>query len=73
MDVAVTDAIKSAKDGSFSSSAFVGTLENNGTGLAPYHDFDAKIPADLKSEVDGLKADIVSGKIKIDSKSQPAS
>ena len=73
MDVAVTDAIKSAKDGSFSNSPFVGTLENNGTGLAPYHDFDAKIPADLKSEVDGLKADIISGKIKIDSKSQPAS
>jgi basic membrane protein A and related proteins len=72
MDVAVADAIKAAKDGSFSHKPFVGTLENNGTGLSPFHDFDAKIPAELKSELDALKADIISGKITIDSKSQPA-
>ncbi len=73
MDVAVTDAIKASKDGSFSNEPFIGTLENNGTGLAPFHDFDAKVPAELKSELDALKGDIVSGKIKITSKSQPTS
>ena len=73
MDVAVTDAIKAAKDGTFDNSPYVGTLDNGGTGLAPYHDFDAKVPADLKTEVDALKADIISGKIKIESKSQPTS
>ena len=73
MDVAVTDVIKASKDGSFSSDAFVGTLENNGTGLAPFHDWDSKVPADVKSKLDQLKADIVSGKIKITSKAQPAS
>jgi basic membrane protein A len=67
MDVAVLDTIKAAKDGSFSNEPFVGTLDNNGTGLAPYHDFDTKIPADLKSEIDKIKADIISGSIKIDS------
>jgi basic membrane protein A len=71
MDVAVKDAIVAAHDGKFSNQAFVGTLENNGTGLAPYHDFDAKIPGDIKSEIDQLKSDIVAGKIKITSKSQP--
>ena len=73
LDVSVTDAIKAAQDGSFDNSPYVGTLENSGTSLAPYHDFDAKVPADLKSEVDALKADIISGKITIESKSQPTS
>jgi basic membrane protein A len=73
LDVSVTDAIKAAKDGSFDNSPYVGTLENSGTGLAPYHDFDSKVPAELKTEVDTLKADIVSGKITIESKSQPTS
>ncbi len=72
MDVAVTDVIKATKDGSFSSDPYVGTLENNGTGLAAYHEFDSKIPAGLKAEIDKIKADIVSGSIKITSKSQPA-
>jgi basic membrane protein A and related proteins len=69
----VFDAIKAAQDGSFSNEPFVGTLENNGTGLAPFHDFDSKVPADLKSELDKIKSDIQAGTIKITSKSQPAS
>ena len=72
MDVAVFDAIKAAKDESFTNEPFVGTLENEGTALTPYNDFDSKVPAELKSEVDALKADIISGKIKIESKSQPS-
>jgi basic membrane protein A and related proteins len=72
MDVAVFDAIKAAKDESFTNEPFVGTLENEGTALTPYNDFDDKVPADLKSEVEALKADIISGKIKIESKSQPS-
>jgi basic membrane protein A len=50
---------------------YLGTLENGGTGLAPYHTFDSKVPADLKAEVDALKADILSGKITLTSPSQP--
>ena len=73
MDVAVFDAIKAAKDGTFTNEPFVGTLENEGTGLSPFHDFDSKVPAELKTEVDTIKADIISGKIKIESKSQPSS
>jgi basic membrane protein A len=73
MDVAVFDAIKAAKDGSFSNEPYVGTLENNGTGLAPFHEFESKVPAELTTELDTIKADIISGKIKIESKSQPTS
>ena len=44
---------------------------NDGVGLAPYHDFDSKIDAGLKAEVEQLKADIISGKIKVISPAQP--
>jgi len=50
---------------------FVGTLANNGVSLAPYHDFDSKVPAELKGEVDKIKADIAAGTIKVTSKAQP--
>ena len=73
LDVSVTDAVKAAKDGTFSNEPYVGTLENKGTGLSPYHDFDSKVPAELKAEVDKIKADIIAGTIKITSKSQPSS
>jgi len=71
LDVAVKDAITAAKDGSFNNEPYVGTLENDGTGLTPFHEFESKVPAELKTELETLKADIVSGKIKIESKSQP--
>ncbi len=71
MDVAVQDAIESVVDNKFDNSQFIGTLENGGTSLAPFHDFDSKVPADVKSELDQIKADIISGKITIESKAQP--
>lgn len=71
MDVAVHDVIAAAKDGSFSSDPYVGTLENNGVGIAPFHDFESKMPEGLQGELDQIKADIISGKITITSPSQP--
>ncbi len=71
-DVAVLDVIKSAQAGSFSNDPFVGDLENNATGLSPYNQFDSKVPADLKTEIDTIKSDIIAGTIKIESKSQPS-
>jgi len=51
--------------------SYIGTLSNNGTGLAPYHDFASKVPASVQAEVTQVKADIESGKIPITSPSQP--
>jgi len=45
---------------------YVGTLANGGGGLAPFHGFDDKVPADLKSDLDKIKQDIIDGKIKTD-------
>ncbi|GAA1839143.1 BMP family protein [Microlunatus capsulatus] len=73
LDVSVTDAIKASQDGSFSSEPYVGTLENGGTGLSPFNQFDSKVPAELKTELETIKTDIESGSITIESKSQPSS
>lgn len=71
MDVAVFEAIKAALDGNFDSEAYIGTLANGGVDLADYHDFDATIPEELKSEIQQIKQDIIDGKIEITSPSQP--
>ena len=42
----VTDTVKAAHDGSFAGLQTVGKA-----GLAPYHDFDSKIPTDVKDKV----------------------
>jgi basic membrane protein A len=71
MDLAVTKSISDVVDGKFDNTPYVGTLKNDGVGLAPFHDFDAKVPAGLKSELDQAKADIISGKITLHSKATP--
>jgi basic membrane protein A len=53
----VTTLVKQAKGGTAKGGNFTG-----GTGLAPYHDFDAKIPADVKAFITSLNADVQSGK-----------
>jgi basic membrane protein A len=70
---AVKDAvIRGAKGESLKpADGFIGTLKNNGVAIAPYHDFDSKVSADLKAEVDKLKADIISGAVVVSSPSEP--
>ena len=50
---------------------YIGTLANGGTGLAPYHDFDSKVPAGLKAQIAAVSKGIQDGSIKITSPSQP--
>ena len=67
----MTEYVNAAADGKFPTGSYIGDLKNGGTSLAPFHNFDSKVPADVKSELDQIKADIISGKIKITSPSQP--
>lgn len=71
MDVSVFDAIKAAKDGSFSSDPSVGTLENGGTSVAPFHEFESVVTDETKQELEQIKAGIIAGTITIESVSQP--
>jgi basic membrane protein A len=73
VEPSVKKAALDAKNGSFKGGNYVGTLANGGVGLAPYHDFQSKVPAALQKEITQLKADIISGKVKVASKSQPSS
>jgi basic membrane protein A and related proteins len=67
----VQDYVTKAASGSFPTGSYVGTLANDGTGLAPYHQYDNKVPQSLKSQLDQVKAGISGGSIKITSPSQP--
>jgi len=65
MDITTQGAIKQVIDGSFKGGVIVGTLENGGVGLAPFHNLDASVPAELKMELDQVKADILSGAVSV--------
>ncbi len=52
MDITTMAAIKSAMDGTFAGGVTVGTLENGGVGLAPFHDLESMVPAELVAELD---------------------
>ncbi|MFI6760273.1 BMP family protein [Micromonospora sp. NPDC050417] len=69
----VRDAVEKAAKGEklAHDPGFTGTLANNGVELAPYHDFDSKVPAELKAEVEKLKADIAAGTVTVTSPAQP--
>ena len=46
---------------------FIGTLENEGVGLAPFHDFESKVSPDLQAELDTIQAGIIDGSIPVES------
>ena len=52
----VTDTLKTAQKGDFEGLTTMGSA-----GLAPFHDFDSKIPADVKTKVEKVVSDLKSG------------
>jgi len=62
MDVAVFDAIKAAKDGTFKGGTYVGTLANDGVGIASV----AGASSELNSELDTIKASLIDGSLTVD-------
>ena len=67
----VFDTIKASESGSFTNDPYIGTLANGGVGIAPYHNFDSKIPQDIKDKITQLSDDISSGKLQVTSPSDP--
>ncbi len=65
MDVTTFDAVKSVVEGTFAGGVILGTLENGGVGLAPFHAFEAQVPAELVAEIDALKAGIIDGSVDV--------
>ena len=67
----VEQTIKDSVEGKFSSEPYIGSLANGGVSLAPFHDFDAQVPQELKDEVEKLSEQIKSGELKIESQNSP--
>ncbi len=67
MDVSTYEAVMSSANGKFDANAYVGTLDNGGVGIAPFHNFEGKVDAALVKEVDALKQEIIDGKVTVKS------
>jgi basic membrane protein A len=66
MDNAVFDTVKGvAETGGLTDIAYSGTLENDGVGLSPFHDFEDAVPQELKDELAELQAGIIDGSISV--------
>lgn len=72
----IPDAVQSAvldasqADG-LAEGEFLGTLENEGVSLAPYHEYEDEISEELKTDIIDLQADIIDGTIEVESPAQP--
>lgn len=68
---AVVEVVRADLAGKFSTDPFIGTLENGGVGIAPFHDLESLVTAELRAELDQLTADIIAGEITVSSPSTP--
>jgi basic membrane protein A len=66
MDVAVFNAINAVVEGTFEGGVYVGTLENDGVGIAPFHEFEGEVPDELAQELDAIRQGIIDGDISVD-------
>jgi basic membrane protein A len=67
IDVGTKEAVLAAGNGEFDNTPFIGTLENEGVGIAPFHDFESKVSSSLQGELDDLKAAIIAGDVEVKS------
>jgi basic membrane protein A len=71
LNSATAAVVKDAAGGKFTNTPYVGTLKNDGVGLAPFHNFESKVDPALQGELDKIKAGIIDGSIKVTSPSSP--
>ncbi len=66
VDNAVFDTIKRAVDGTLTGgeNALFG-LKEDGVGLAPYHDWESKIPQEVKDKVEAAKQEVIAGTVTV--------
>ncbi|MBY6413667.1 BMP family ABC transporter substrate-binding protein [Rhodococcus sp. BP-252] len=67
----VDEVVANSGGGSFDNAPYVGTLENDGVGIAPFHDYESQVDPALQGELDAIKAGIVDGSITVESPSSP--
>ncbi|WP_022888268.1 BMP family lipoprotein [Agromyces italicus] len=68
---AMLEIVGAVEAGEFTNEPFIGTLENGGVEIAPYHDLASLVTPELDAELDGLRQAIISGELVIGSPSAP--
>ncbi|WP_136706674.1 BMP family ABC transporter substrate-binding protein [Agromyces sp. H66] len=68
---AMVEIVGAVLDDTFTSEPYVGTLENGGVEIAPYHDLAPLVSAELDAEIDELRGRIISGDLVVESPSAP--
>jgi basic membrane protein A len=68
---AVVEIVDASMNDEFTNEAFIGTLENGGVDIAPFHDLEDRVPAELAAELDQLREDIIAGELEVTSPSTP--
>ncbi|GAB4426730.1 MAG: hypothetical protein Kow0031_06580 [Anaerolineae bacterium] len=70
IDALVFEAIRMAETGEMEQNSqssyrnnFIGTLANNGVGLAPFHGFDAQVPQQLKADLAEIESRLAVGSL----------
>lgn len=66
VDIAVYNYLRAVVDGLATAGISTGTLQNGGVGLAPFHDWDSRIPADLRNQIQRASDGLRDGSITID-------
>jgi basic membrane protein A and related proteins len=69
IDNAVFDAIKTAQGlngDPWPETLYIGTLANEGVGMAPFHDLDSAVSQELKDEIAALQAALIDESVKAD-------
>ena len=67
MDLSTYEAVLSSANDSFDAAAYVGTLENDGVGIADLHNFADKVDAALIAEIEALEQQIIDGEVTVTS------
>jgi basic membrane protein A len=67
MKVSTYEAVLAAGNDEFDFEPYVGTLENDGVGIAPFHNFEDKVSPELAGQLDEVKAGIIDGSIEVKS------
>ncbi len=63
VDVAVYNFLKSVSDKSVKAGVNTANIQNGGVGLAPFHDWDSKIPQAVKDKITAAQAGLKDGSI----------
>lgn len=63
MDSTTLLVVEDVIEDNFAGGVVVGTLANDGVGLAPFHDLDSMVSADLQAELDEVRGQLEAGEL----------